>query len=83
MSRFLVRFLRSVVYQPDHPKARRDITELIVSTDDPGLALIHAYRTVSGDPTGATVEPFLGSMGSPSVSEPPQDRPIEIDVRHI
>lgn len=57
MPRFLVTFPQPVIYQADHPKARRVITELEVSAPDATTAQFHAIRVVSGDPSGLTVIP--------------------------
>lgn len=83
MPHFLIRFPRPVVYLPDHPRGRRETDQLIVSAESPDLALIHAYRTVTGDPTGATVELYIESMGAPPVAEAPVDSLIEIHVQGI
>lgn len=49
MPQYLVRFARPVVYQPDHPKARRAVCDLPVDAPDPTRAQIHALRVTTGD----------------------------------
>ena len=69
-----------VIYQPDHPTARRELVTLVVHADSAQGAVIHALRVVSGDVEGLTAEPFIGVFGSLPVQEPFNDVPIEITV---
>lgn len=78
--KWLVRFPRMVIYQPDHPTARRELVTLVVHADSAQGAVIHALRVVSGDVEGLTAEPFIGVFGSLPVQEPFNDVPIEITV---
>lgn len=78
--KWLVRFPRTVIYQPDHPTARRELITLVVHAETAQGAIIHALRVVSGEVEGLTAEPFTGVFGSLPVQEPCQDVPIEITV---
>lgn len=78
--KWLVRFPRTVIYQPDHPKARRELISLVVHATTAQGAIIHALRVVSGDVEGLTAEPFTGIFGHPPLQEPLNDVPIEITV---
>lgn len=49
MPRYAVRLETPVVYQPDHPKAQRPITELVVNAPTPEAALIHTIRVTTGE----------------------------------
>lgn len=80
MPRWLVRFPRTVIYQPEHPIARREVVTLVVSAPTAQGAVIHALRVVEGDVEGLTAEPFTGILGQPPLQEPTQDVPIEIQV---
>ena len=46
---FLVRLAAPAWYQPDHPKAAREVTELPVNAPTEDGARIHAYRVLTGD----------------------------------
>ncbi len=48
MPAYLVRFAGVAVYQADHPKARREISELLVHAPNPLQASAHALRTTIG-----------------------------------
>ena len=65
MARFQARFAAPVVYQDGHPKARRMITDLVVSAPDLRQAEIHVIRVVSGDLTGMTIAPYIPSPPTP------------------
>lgn len=55
---YLVRFERPVIYQPDHPTACQEITELVVSGATDGTAAIaHALRTTRGDGGAVSAHP--------------------------
>ena len=45
---YLVHLAAPAVYQPDHPRARREVTEFVVNAPDPQGAEIHAYRVLAG-----------------------------------
>ena len=62
--RYLVRFERPVTYQPDHPVARRDLTELEVEAPDGQAAIRHAIRTTTGDPGAITAHPVASQEGA-------------------
>ena len=49
MPRFAVRLETAVVYQPHHPIARREVTELVVLAPDARTAETHACRVTAGD----------------------------------
>jgi hypothetical protein len=78
--KWLVRFPRTVVYQPTHPIARREVVSLVVHADSAQGAVIHALRVVDGDVEGLTAEPFTGVFGTLPLQEPCNDVPIEITV---
>lgn len=78
--RWLVQFPRTVIYQPDHPIARREVVQLVVNSPTAQGAIIHALRTVEGDVEGLTATPFTGMLGSPPLDDTPDDIPIEIQV---
>jgi len=46
--RYLVRFSEPIWYLPDHPKARRLTTDLIVNAETPKQAETHALRVTRG-----------------------------------
>lgn len=69
MAKYLVRLAAPVIYQPDHPKARREITELVVSAADAEQAKIHLYRSTLGNVQIAEVLPY----------EPPPPTPLPIE----
>lgn len=73
MARFRVVFAQPVIYQADHPKARREITELHVSAPDESGALTHAIRVVQGDVAGIRVEPATDLPSTPAVELPSPD----------
>ncbi len=78
--KFLVRFLQPVVYQAEHPSARREITSLVVNAPNARGAELHAIRTCAGEIEGLTVEPFIGVFGHPPQVEIVPDIPISIVV---
>jgi hypothetical protein len=67
--RFRVIFTEPMVYQADHPVARRVVTELVVSSDTARRAEMHALRTVSGSGDVLRVEPVDGPFGHPPAVE--------------
>jgi hypothetical protein len=66
-------FAQPVIYQADHPKARREITELQVSAPDEAGAITHAIRVVQGDVAGLTIAPFTDLPLPPAVELPSPD----------
>jgi hypothetical protein len=48
MPTYRFQLMRPVVYQPDHPIARREITELDVRANDEAMALSHLHRSTRG-----------------------------------
>ena len=74
MPTFLVRFPQPVVYQPDHPQARRTITDLLVHAPDALGAQMHAVRVVQGDVSGMTVDVFWPTQTRPPVESIPDIR---------
>ena len=75
--RWLVTFTGPVVYQADHPKARREITSLVVSAATARSAEIHALRTVQGAADVASVEPTPRVLAPPFVEDLPPDVRVE------
>ena len=75
--RWLVTFTGPVVYQADHPKARRTITTLEVSAETARSAEIHALRTVQGAADIASVKPVGKLMAPPFVEDLPPDVCVE------
>ena len=46
--RYLVKFRQPVLYQPDHPIAKREVVELPVHAGSPREAEIHTFRVCGG-----------------------------------
>lgn len=46
---FLVRLAAPAVYQPDHPRVNRPVTELSVNAPDETAARVHVLRVLAGD----------------------------------
>ena len=75
--RWLVTFTGPVVYQADHPKARRTVTSLEVSSDTARRAEMHAIRSVQGDAEIAAVRPVGRVLAPPFVEDLPADVRVE------
>lgn len=72
MPQFVVVFATPVIYQPDHPTARRLIDLLHVHAPTAEAAIAHGIRVVQGDVTGVTAHPLLATP-VPIHAEIPRD----------
>lgn len=72
--RFRVTYTAPVVYQADHPKARRIITSLDVSSETRRQAEIHAIRTVQGGADILSIEEIGKVLPAPPVETIPDVR---------
>lgn len=77
---YLARFPTPVVYQPDHPIARREVTELVVSAPTMHGAYVHAARVVQGDVSGMTIEPYIPVPVTPQGEVRPDPPPQLFEV---
>lgn len=87
MPEFFVEFDRVVTYLPDHPKANRPVTGLVVSAPTPTGAMQHALRTTRGE--AEIVETKLADEADPDKVgaaraqlpyRPPAPVPVEVPL---
>ena len=84
MPEFFVEFDRPVVYQPDHPKAKRTVTGLVVNAGTLTGAMQHALRTTRGEVEILQTLPVddaePAKVASARAQHPHQPPPVLVDV---
>ena len=76
MARYRVVFTEPMIYQVDHPKARREVTELLVSSHSVRAAELHAIRTCTGPGDVLRVEEVEKVLSPPVVEIVPDPPPL-------